>query len=196
MKIYTFEYFFSYTMKRLKRNITTTIFSVIIISITFFILGLFYMYIITVNKNSVAIFPDNRELMKVLGWLKTAAFVILPPTSILLIVNSFKMTTFFRESEISIMKSMGATDWFIRWPFIIEGVVIGVIGTYIGYLALFYMYSFIYNNSIKLFEELSFVQPVFITDMMLWKFLILGLIIGIISNIIVLRKSLNCRISE
>lgn len=65
-----------------------------------------------------------------------------------IIMNTIKLTVFIRKNEIGIMKYVGATDWFIRWPFIIEGVVIGIIGAaiptvlcWLGYLKLSAMYS-------------------------------------------------------
>lgn len=51
--------------------------------------------------------------------------------SIIIIMNTIKLTVNIRSMEISIMKYVGATDWFIRWPFIIEGVTIGLIGALI-----------------------------------------------------------------
>lgn len=51
--------------------------------------------------------------------------------SIIIIMNTIKLTVNIRSMEISIMKYVGATDWFIRWPFIIEGVIIGLVGALI-----------------------------------------------------------------
>ena len=53
---------------------------------------------------------------------------ILAIISIGIIMNTIKLTVFIRKNEIGIMKYVGATDWFIRWPFIVEGVIIGLIG--------------------------------------------------------------------
>lgn len=51
------------------------------------------------------------------------------------------------------MKFVGATDWFILWPFIIEGLVIGIIGAFVGALLLFCIYSFIEFNQAFLFNR-------------------------------------------
>lgn len=54
--------------------------------------------------------------------------------SIVIIVNTIKLAVYIRRVEINIMKYVGATDWFIRWPFIIEGTLIGLIGALIPIL--------------------------------------------------------------
>jgi len=54
--------------------------------------------------------------------------VILLIISMFIISNTIKLTVFARRKEINIMKYIGATDWFIRWPFIIEGIAIGIVG--------------------------------------------------------------------
>lgn len=53
-----------------------------------------------------------------------------------IIVNTIRITVFARRKEIEIMKLVGATDWFIRWPFLIEGIILGLIGAVIALLLL------------------------------------------------------------
>jgi cell division transport system permease protein len=48
--------------------------------------------------------------------------------SILLISNTIRLSMFARRREVEVMKLVGATDWFIRWPFVIEGILLGAIG--------------------------------------------------------------------
>lgn len=48
--------------------------------------------------------------------------------SVVIITNTVKLSVFTRRTEISIMKYVGATDWFIRWPFVIEGIITGLVG--------------------------------------------------------------------
>ena len=63
--------------------------------------------------------------------------------SIFIIANTIKLTVYARRREISIMKYVGATNSFIRWPFIIEGILIGLIGTFLSIIALYFLYKFI-----------------------------------------------------
>jgi cell division transport system permease protein len=191
MKINTFKYFFVDAMKSLKRNVTITIAFVTIVATTLVIVGLFLLYIMSVNKNASTLFIGNEGMSVVLRWLEVVLFILLPAISLLLIVNTIKITVFLRKREISIMKFVGATNWFIRWPFIIEGLVIGIIGAFVGTLLLFCIYSFIYTKSMEFTPELILVQPDIVTNTMLWKFIIVGAFIGPIGSIIALRKFLN-----
>ena len=196
MKITTFKYFFSDAVKSLKRNVTLTIGSVITISATFFIVGLFLLYMILLNKNSATIFIINKQAVTIFRYVGVAVFLIVPPLSLLLIVNEIKMVVFSRRCEISIMKSVGATDWFIRWPFIIEGLVIGIIGAFVANLALFCAYSLICTIAKEFLTEISLVQPIFIIKTMILPFVIAGAFIVPIASIIALRKVLNCAVLE
>lgn len=196
MKINTFIYFFLDAIKSLKRNGTITIFSVITVASTIFIVGLFLLYLITVDKNAATIFIANEEMIIVLRLLEAAVFIVLPVVSLLLIVNAIKMAVFPRSSEINIMKLVGATDWFIRLPFIIEGLVIGITGAFTGNLSLFFVYSIIYTKAIEFTPELSLVQPTFVINTMLCPFGIAGAFIGPIGSIIALRKILKGAVCE
>ena len=54
--------------------------------------------------------------------------VLLALASILLVANTIRLSMYARRREVEVMKLVGATDWFIRWPFVIEGVVVGALG--------------------------------------------------------------------
>src|SRR5262249_22971812 len=54
--------------------------------------------------------------------------ILLTIASILLIANTIRLSLYARRREVEVMKLVGATDWFIRWPFVIEGVVVGAAG--------------------------------------------------------------------
>lgn len=192
MKVNTFKYFFLDAIKNLKRNITITVFSVATVSITFFIFGLFLLYIMLVNKNYAIIFTSNGEMVRLLRYIGVAVLIVLLPVSFILSINAFKMAVFSRACEIRIMKSVGATDWFIRWPFVIEGIIIGIAGAFVGNLILFSAYSFICTKAIDLGAELNLIQPIFITNAMLLKSIIVGAFIGAIGNMIALRNEINC----
>src|SRR3954451_5715901 len=61
---------------------------------------------------------------------------LLVAASILLIANTIRLSVFARRREIEVMKLVGATDWFIRWPFVIEGIIVGALGTLLAVLLL------------------------------------------------------------
>ena len=54
--------------------------------------------------------------------------ILLVVASVLLISNTIRLSLFSRRREVEVMKLVGATDWFIRWPFVIEGIVLGALG--------------------------------------------------------------------
>jgi cell division transport system permease protein len=62
--------------------------------------------------------------------------VILLIASTILIANTIRLSIFARRREVEVMKLVGATDWFIRWPFVIEGVVLGALGGIVAILLL------------------------------------------------------------
>ncbi|MDQ6914762.1 MAG: permease-like cell division protein FtsX [Actinomycetota bacterium] len=62
--------------------------------------------------------------------------ILLITASILLISNTIRLSLFARRREVEVMKLVGATDWFIRWPFVIEGVIVGALGGLLAVLLL------------------------------------------------------------
>ena len=65
-----------------------------------------------------------------------ALTVLLVLASILLIANTIRLSLYSRRREIEVMKLVGATDWFIRWPFVIEGVIVGSLGALLAIIVL------------------------------------------------------------
>ena len=84
--------------------------------------------------------PITRKLLKVsrfISWTGLALVLTLLVSSILLIANTIRLSIFARRREVEVMKLVGATNWFIRWPFIIEGVICGLVGGLLSVLLLF-----------------------------------------------------------
>jgi cell division transport system permease protein len=61
---------------------------------------------------------------------------LLITASILLISNTIRLSLYARRREVEVMKLVGATDWFIRWPFVIEGIIVGALGGLLAILLL------------------------------------------------------------
>jgi cell division transport system permease protein len=68
------------------------------------------------------------ELTSAVRWGGLAFAILLTIASILLIANTIRLSLYARRREVEVMKLVGATDWFIRWPFVIEGVIVGAVG--------------------------------------------------------------------
>lgn len=140
---------------------------------------------------------DQQELVdKIVGIVNGVKivgfglFIILVGVSIFLIMNTTKLTVYSRRREVGIMKFVGATDWFIRWPFVIEGMVIGFIGATLACGALFAAYNGLVRWIASQLVFVSLVPATFIFSTLLWQFMLGGIIVGGIASIISLRKFL------
>jgi len=84
------------------------------------------------RKQAGKILEATRFVKITVGAL--AALLVI--ASILLIANTIRLSLFARRREVEVMKLVGATDWFIRWPFVIEGVIVGAAGAVLAILIL------------------------------------------------------------
>jgi len=82
-----------------------------------------------------------------------AASLLLGGATVFIIANTIRLTVFARRREIAIMKYVGATDGFIRWPFVLEGVVLGFIG---GLISAIVLRSFYAGVASKVYDTLAF----------------------------------------
>lgn len=120
------------------------------------------------------------------------AFVIFILISLFLIGNTIKITVFTRKREIGIMKYVGATDWFIRWPFIIEGIILGISGAFIAIILLNIGYALLVNGvGSEALLGYSLVGVSYIWKVVIWEFIACGVFIGSIGSIISMRKFLK-----
>lgn len=82
---------------------------------------------------------DTRKILEVTNLVTITAAgltVLLALASILLIANTIRLSLYSRRREVEVMKLVGATDWFIRWPFVIEGTVVGAAGALLAVVVL------------------------------------------------------------
>ena len=112
--------------------------------------------------------------------------------SIFIIGNTIKLTVHARRKEISIMKYVGATDSFIRWPFVIEGIIIGIVAALLSILVLGIAYSLITNaaaNSIISTMGIKLLSFTDMTTLLVIVYMVLG--IGALGSSISVRKYLQ-----
>lgn len=140
---------------------------------------------------------DGREVIdklmsitKTLKWVGSVIFVILIGVSLFLIGNTIKITVYSRRREIGIMKYIGATDWFIRWPFIIEGMIIGIMGGIFADVILYYVYRIAYVKASSGLIIMQLVAPQYVLTNILGLFIIAGAFIGSLGSILSIRKFL------
>ena len=128
------------------------------------------------------------ELTHLIRFFGLILMALLMFATIFIISNTIRLTVFARRKEIAIMKYVGATDWFIRWPFIFEGVGLGIIGGGVSALALRSFYSAMVT---KIYESLTFFPMVEQYPFMHYVTIALicaGIFIGILGSTISLKR--------
>ena len=128
------------------------------------------------------------ELTHLIRFFGLILMALLLFATVFIISNTIRLTVFARRKEIAIMKYVGATDWFIRWPFILEGVGLGIIGGGVSALALRSFYSAMIE---KIYESLAFFPMVEQYPFMNYLTLALigaGIFIGILGSTVSLKR--------
>lgn len=132
---------------------------------------------------------------KLVGYVSIAIIIILLAVSIFLITNTIVIGITVRKDEISIMKYVGATDAFVEAPFFVEGITIGLVGSVIPLIVLFFVYdkivTFIMTKFSVLNSLLTFLPAGTIFKTLIPISLILGIAIGAIGSFFALRKHAN-----
>ncbi|MCL2225511.1 MAG: permease-like cell division protein FtsX [Defluviitaleaceae bacterium] len=119
--------------------------------------------------------------------------IILAGISIIIITNTIRITVNARKTEINIMKYVGATDWFIRWPFVLEGMLIGLLGGAVPALICSFGYGRVIGaiNEIPMLAWVSFMPEEHIMQYVFPFSLALGVIIGLIGSVTSVKKHLK-----
>ena len=137
-------------------------------------------------------------LVKIANGIKIGSYVIIAAlvcVSIFIISNTIKLTVYERRKEISIMKYVGATNSFIRWPFIVEGVIIGIISGAISLAIIAGIYLLIGQNIgfVGFLSNLglSLLEFSDMFNLILIIYLVLGVGIGILGSSLSMRKYLK-----
>ena len=118
---------------------------------------------------------------------------ILAVVSLFIIANTIKLATFYRREEIAIMKMCGATNAFIRWPFIVEGMILGMTGALVAFFVQWGVYELveravIQSNGLSLLVVLPFLS---LAPQFLLVFIAAGLLIGVVGSVVAIRNFLQ-----
>lgn len=128
------------------------------------------------------------RLMRIFG---VALMLLLAGATLFIISNTIRLTVFARRKEIAIMKYVGATDWFIRWPFLLEGIVLGFVG---GIIAALVLRSFYAAMAAKIYDTLAFfpLMPQYpFMNYVAIAIILSGMAIGAIGSTISLKRFLK-----
>lgn len=150
------------------------------------------------DDSGIETIKDGREFVdkiisisNTIKYVGIAMFIILIGVSLFLIGNTIKLTVYARRREIGIMRFIGATNWFIRWPFILEGAFIGILGGILSTVVLYFGYNFIYGKTTTGLLLVQLVSPGYVLGTMGIEFIFGGIFIGILGSIIAMRKFLT-----
>ncbi len=125
--------------------------------------------------------------------ISIALIAVLLVISVFIISNTIKLTTFDRRDEIAIMKMVGATDGFIRWPFVYEGLLIGLMGAVIAFGLQWLLYEAISkgiagSDTLQLLRVVSFRK---IWGPVAGVFGLVGILVGVGGSLTAIRKFLR-----
>lgn len=142
------------------------------------------------GKEEIAKLFKTADMARNVGIFLIIALAL---TTMFLISNTIKITIFSRRREIEIMKLVGATKWFIRWPFLIEGLFLGVMGAIIPIVIITWVYREVYrivNGELTLSFLKLLPIDLFVTQVSL-VLLVIGAVIGMWGSTMSIRKFLR-----
>jgi len=137
------------------------------------------------------------QLLRLTRLIQIVSFIIiivLVVISITVVSNTIKLTVMAREREIVIMRYIGATNWFIRGPFLLEGILIGIIAAVISSVAIGFIYYYAIDRlgvDLAMFMTTGFVPFWFMIENISIIFISLGVSIGACGAIISMRRFLE-----
>lgn len=126
-------------------------------------------------------------IMMIFVWF----LIILAVVSVFIIVNTIKLSVFARRHEISVMRYVGATGWFITLPFLIEGIIIGLLASAIAFFVEWYFYGYIETMVMSDLQMITIAAFGEIKKFVLAGFIALGIFTGIVGSSISLGKYLR-----
>ena len=135
-------------------------------------------------------FVTVRNVAGAVAWILILLLLII---SLFIIANTIKLATFHRREEIAIMKMCGATNWFVRWPFIFEGMILGFLGAVVA----FFLQWGIYSLMVTAITEYGGLQLIAIVPFQTLApqvaviFVAAGLLIGAGGSLLAIRKFLQ-----
>lgn len=151
--------------------------------------GLEGIYKVSIGSESIQQLMDAMQTFRNAGIIFV---VVLGGIAIFLISNTIGATIHSRSEEIAIMRTVGATNWYIRWPFIIEGMIIGALGSIIPILLVVIGYEKFYKAQ---FEGLGSMFSLVPVNPLVWQvstfLILLGVFVGALGSLITVSRRLR-----
>ena len=134
-----------------------------------------------------------QTLQRVLNIVSAIIITVLFVVSMLIISNTVKLAMYDRKEEIGIMKMVGATNGFIRWPFVVEGFILGFLAAVIAFFLQWGLYNFL-DVRIAAADSLNLIHLVPFTDVIeivAVLYALVGFIVGVFGSLLSIRKFLK-----
>jgi cell division transport system permease protein len=137
------------------------------------------------------------KLINISNYIQLGALILIAALlaiSIVVVSNTIKLTVLAREREITIMKYVGATNWFIRGPFLLEGIIIGLISAALSGVIIAVIYHQViatFGVDFTLLMSTAFVPEQFLIENLIVVYVALGVSIGACGSIISMRRFLD-----
>jgi cell division transport system permease protein len=129
-------------------------------------------------------FEDFVYVTRILGLVVGGLLCV---AVLFIVTNTIKLAIYARRDEIEIYKLVGATDWFVKTPFLIEGAIQGIIGSVIALSVLFVAYSLFTVRTIQLFG-LPVMDVIFLSTGQYALILFLGLVLGLLGSFVAIGR--------
>ncbi|MBS3977518.1 MAG: permease-like cell division protein FtsX [Syntrophomonadaceae bacterium] len=134
------------------------------------------------------------RLLSLLTWVRMVGLVTMALVSlaaIFLIAITVRLTVFARRREIAIAKWVGASDWFVRWPFFLEGVFLGLAGALVSILALYGTYTLLVDSVANIVPFLPIITDIQSVGRMLFLLLAAGVCVGAVGSAVSVHRFLR-----
>ena len=148
--------------------------------------------------DEVRFYRDATEkVMTITGYIQKGALaiiIVLLIVSLIVVSNTVKLTVHAREEEIHIMKYVGATNWFVRGPFFVEGIIIGLVSSILAVLIVgfaYYKFIEVFTPRFLILFNSGMVPFDFIIENLIIIFVALGVCIGALGSILSMRRFLD-----
>lgn len=151
--------------------------------------------VLRVHENS-ALARQLENLRNTVTYISGGVILLLLIVSLFIISNTIKVTMFSRRLEISIMKSVGATNGFIRWPFVVEGILIGILAGGLATAAVWGVYHLVQSTLATTFDAFGASVTVEFRDYALYllaAFVAIGVFTGVFGSLTSIRRYLKER---
>ncbi|MCD8087857.1 MAG: permease-like cell division protein FtsX [Oscillospiraceae bacterium] len=129
----------------------------------------------------------------VMSAVSLVLIVVLVVVCVFIMSNTVKLATYSRRDEIAIMKMVGASNWFIRFPFVVEGLVLGLLGGFLAYFLEWGLYDVVANRTMSgmMGSLLAVVSFSAMSVYVLVIYLAVGLVVGVFGSSVAIRNYLQ-----